>query len=267
MTSALIRRRRTVDAVARGAAAACVVLLLAPTAIALTALVTEGARGIVGAGGWSVVRACAGTLMLAGIASAVAIPLGVGGGLYINEYRGGTLARAGRWAAGALSEVPAVVIGLAVHALLVAAVGRFSFLWGAAALALMIAPTMAHTTADAARSVPESVREAAIALGASRWRTTLFVVSRVVHARVARAAWITAARAAGATAPLLFMTEARDWPRQLTSGDDALPLQVFDAASRPDARAGAWAAALVLVTVAGVMSYFARRAATPRGHT
>lgn len=250
-------RRRTHSALAQSLAGVAVVLLFAPSAAAVGTLFSRGARSVAHAAGWDLLRAAVGSLLLVGLTCLVAIPSGVVAGLFVAEHRGTPSARVGRVAAAALADVPSIVIGLGVHGALVTTGQSLTFFTGALTLALLVAPTVAHTTAEAAHVVPTGVRDAAIALGATRWRTSAFVVLRAVRPRVSRVAAIAVARAAGAAAPLLLVAGS-------TSGSasrdvDALPLLVFAGATTPGHGATAWTAALALTLVVAATTTIARR--------
>ena len=212
-------------------------------------------------------NAVVGTLILIGIASVLGIPIGVGAGLYVAEHRGGRLANVVRFLSDVLNGLPSIVVGIFVWQFLVRPVGHFSALAGGVALGVMMLPTVARTTEEMVRTVPISLREAALALGYARWRTSLTIVLRTAGAGIVTGALIAIARIAGETAPLLFTAFGNNfWSTSLTQPIAALPLQIFTYAISPydDWHALAWAGALVLIGIILVISIIARIATRSR---
>jgi len=146
-------------------------------------------------------------------------------------------------------------------------VGHFSALSGGVALGAMMIPMVARTTEEMVRTVPVSLREAALALGYPRWRTALVVVLRTASAGIVTGALVALARVAGETAPLLFTAFGNQfWSTDLTQPIAALPLQIFNYAISPydDWHRLAWAGALVLIAIILVLSVIARAATRNR---
>jgi len=206
-------------------------------------------------------HAILGTLVLVGIAMAFGLPVGVGAGLYLAEYRSTRLANAVRFLADVLNGLPSIVMGIFAWQFLVRPVGHFSAVAGGAALGAMLVPLVTRTTEEMVRTVPSSLREAALALGYPRWRTSLSIVLRTALAGIVTGALVAIARIAGETAPLLFTALGNNfWSTRLTQPIAALPLQIFTYAISPydDWHAKAWAGALVLIALILVLSLFAR---------
>jgi phosphate transport system permease protein len=221
----------------------------------------------VGEPGGGMANAIVGTLMLVGIASVVGLPVGIGAGLYLAERRSAPLASAVRFLADVLNGLPSIVMGIFAWELLVRPVGHFSALAGGVALGAMMIPMVTRTTEEMVRLVPISLREAALALGYTRWRTSLSIVLRTAMGGIVTGALVAVARIAGETAPLLFTAFGNQfWSTSLREPIAALPLQIFTYAISPydDWHAQAWAGAIVLVGIVLVISTIARVATRHR---
>ena len=138
------------------------------------------------------------------LACLLGIPIGVGTGLFLAEYGGGRLGWLVRFVADVMNGTPSIVVGIFAWTWLVRPVGHFSALAGGAALAILMIPMLARTTEEMVRLVPNSLREAALALGYPRWRTSLAVVARTALGGIVTGGLVAVARIAGETAPLLF---------------------------------------------------------------
>ena len=250
------------------AAAAAVV----PLVVILVYLLKQGASALslsfftsmpkpVGEAGGGMANAIIGTLILIGIASAVGLPVGIGAGLYLAERRGTRLANVVRFLADVLNGLPSIVMGIFAWQFLVRPVGHFSALAGGAAIGAMMIPLVTRTTEEMVRTVPQSLREAALALGYPRWRTSLQIVLRTALGGIVTGMLVAVARVAGETAPLLFTALGNQfWSTKITQPIAALPLQIFTYAISPyeEQHAQAWAGALVLITLVLVISLIAR---------
>ena len=255
--------------------AAAVVLL--PLVLIVWHLLAKGLAGLtpgfflhipkpVGEPGGGVANAIAGTLVLISLAALAAVPVGVGAGLYLAEYGHGRLGTLVRTTADVLAGVPSIVIGVAAYGLVVVPMGRFSALAGGTALALLMLPTIVRSTEEVVRLVPRSYREAALGLGASRWRMIHEVVLPAASGGVVTACLLALARAAGETAPLLFTAlGSRFWTRTLDRPIASLPVYIYDYARAPyeDWNRQAWSAALVLLLLVTLVSALLR--VTTRG--
>jgi phosphate transport system permease protein len=226
----------------------------------------------VGEAGGGMANAIIGTLMLIGIASIVGLPVGIGAGLYLAERRGTRLANLVRFLADVLNGLPSIVMGIFAWQFLVRPFGHFSALAGGAAIGAMMIPLVTRTTEEMVRTVPQSLREAALALGYPRWRTSLQIVLRTALGGIVTGVLVAVARVAGETAPLLFTAFGNQfWSTKVTQPIAALPLQIFTYAISPydDWHAQAWAGALVLIALVLVISLIARvatRAKHAGGH-
>lgn len=215
----------------------------------------------VGEGRAGMANAIVGTLMVIAIACVVGLPVGIGAGLYLADYRGTRLATVVRFLADVLNGLPSIVLGIFAWQFLVRPVGHFSAAAGGVALAAMMIPMITRTTEEMVRLVPTSLREAALALGYSRARTALTVVLRTAMAGIVTGVLVAVARIAGETAPLLFTAFGNTfWSTNLGQPIAALPLQIFVYANSPydEWHRLAWAGALVLIAVVFVISVAAR---------
>jgi len=249
-----------------------VLFALVPLALILFFAVSQGLQALnleffthmprpVGEPGGGMANAIVGTLLLTGIGAAFAIPIGVVSGIYIAEYRESTLAEAVRFAADTLNGVPSIVIGVFVYGLVVLPFKQFSALAGGVALGVIMIPIIARTTDELLRLVPMSLREGALALGATRARAVLTVVLPAALPGITTGVVLALARVAGETAPLLFTAfNNRFFSTSLTQPISSLTVQVFTYAISPydDWHRQAWAGALVLVTIVLCCSLLAR---------
>jgi phosphate transport system permease protein len=215
----------------------------------------------VGEAGGGMANAIVGTLTLIGIACAIGLPIGIGAGIYLSEKRITPIAHSVRFLSDVLNGLPSIVMGIFAWELLVRPAGHFSALAGGAALGAMMIPLVTRTTEEMLRVVPTSLREAALALGYPRWRTSISIVLRTALAGIATGALVAVARIAGETAPLLFTAFGNQfWSTALREPIAALPLQIFAYAISPydEWHAQAWAGALVLISMVLVISLAAR---------
>jgi phosphate transport system permease protein len=264
--------RRATEAVWRGVAAAATALTVVLLASVLVSVVGRGSHGLslstltelprpTGVPGGGVANAIWGTLLLMGLASAIALPLGLLAGIHLAENREGTLVRMARVSADALTAIPSVVLGIVVFSVVVVWAKSFSALAGASALALTMIPSIARATEVAVRAVPEKLREAALALGATRHRVIARVVLPAASRGVATGALLAIGRASGEAAPLLFTAwESRFFCDDLREPTASLPVTIFTYTISPydDRHAQAWAASLVLVALVLVFQVTAR---------
>jgi phosphate transport system permease protein len=273
----LVRRQGTsVLMVALTCAAAT--LAIVPLIVILAYLLKQGASALsldfftnmprpVGEAGGGMANAIVGTLILIGIASAVGLPVGIGAGLYLAERGGTRLANLVRFLADVLNGLPSIVMGIFAWQFLVRPFGHFSALAGGVAIGAMMIPLVTRTTEEMVRTVPQSLREAALALGYPRWRTSLQIVLRTALGGIVTGVLVAVARVAGETAPLLFTAFGNQfWSTDVTQPIAALPLQVFVYAISPydEWHAHAWAGALVLIALVLVISVLARFAVRSR---
>jgi len=211
--------------------------------------------------GGGVANAIMGTAIIVGLAALIGVPIGVGVGMYLAEYGGGRLGFMVRFIADVLNGTPSIVIGIVGWTFLVKPMGKFSALAGSVALAILMIPMLARTTEEMVRLVPHSLREAALALGYPRWRTSLKIVARTALGGIVTGCLVGIARIAGETAPLLF-TALGNLNFSLSVGQpmQTLSLQIYVYATGPfdEWHRLAWASALVLMGLVLVISILAR---------
>ena len=248
-----------------------------PLLLILTHLIAKGASSLslaffthmpkpVGEPGGGMANAIVGTLILLGVASLIGLPIGIGAGLYLAEKRGTPLANVVRFLSDVLNGLPSIVIGIFAWEILVRPAG-FSAVAGGVALGAMMIPLVTRTTEEMLLVVPNSLREAALALGYARWRTSISVVLSTALAGIATGALVAVARIAGETAPLLFTAFGNQfWSTSLRQAIAALPLQIYTYAisAYDEWHRLAWAGALVLITLVLLISLTARFATRSR---
>jgi phosphate transport system permease protein len=206
--------------------------------------------------------AIAGTLEITALATVIAVPLGVLGAIYINEYGGkGILARVVRFMSDVMTGVPSIIMGLFIFTLWTLHF-QYSDLGGAFALACLMLPIVIRSSEEMLKLVPDALRQGAYALGASKARVTMTVTLPAAVGGIVSGALLAVARAAGETAPLLFTigtVTAVNW-NVFSGANTALPLQIFQNASSPfvGAQARGWGAALTLVVIAFIAMIAAR---------
>jgi phosphate transport system permease protein len=222
-----------------------------------------------GESGGGVANSIAGSLLTVGIAAAMGIPCGIGAGVFVAELAGPRLAGAVRFTADVLSGVPSIVVGIVVYSWVVLKMGHFSALAAGIALAIIMLPIMARSSEEMLKLVPQSQREAALALGVTRWRTILSIVIPAARRGLITGGLLAVARAAGETAPLLFTALGNQfWSLSLAGKPvDALPLRIYQYGTGPynTQHQQAWAAAFVLVTVVFCISLVSRLLLSRRG--
>jgi phosphate transport system permease protein len=268
--------RRRKDRVARALLALGTVVALVPLALILYYLLKQG----FGAWSWhffttdptgsflgdpgGIRSAIVGTVVIVALAALIAIPLGVGVALYLTEFGGeGRLARGVRFLIDVMTGVPSIVFGLFIYISLVVTgfAGSFAGWKGSIALALLMLPVVARAAEVVLLLVPQSLREAAFALGAPRWKVVFRIVVPTALPGILTGTLLAVARAAGETAPLLF-TAAIVNGTTLNLGDrmNSLPAQIFQDVGQAQDRlvARAWGAALALVTMILLLTLVAR---------
>jgi phosphate transport system permease protein len=246
-----------------GLTVAATIVALIPLFLVLGYLLTKGTTSInwdfftkmptpVGQNGGGMANAIMGTFELVGIATLIGVPIGVGAGIYLAENRGSQLAQTIRFAADVMMGIPTIVIGIFVYAIFVRPFYGFSTMSGAIALAIIMIPLVTRTAEEMILLVPHELREAALALGVPRWRTTVSVVVRTAISGIATGVILAVARVAGETAPLLFTAFGnRFWSTSLFQPISSLTVQVYTYAISPfaDWQRQAWAGALVLTAI------------------
>ena len=266
------RFRKAQSHVIVGLCGLAVAFALVPLAFVLFYVVTQGMTSLslsfftempkpVGEPGGGMANAILGSLMVVGIGGLFAIPIGIISGIYASEYAGSRMASAVRFAADTLNGVPSIVIGVFVYGIAVLPFRRFSALAGGIALGIMMIPLIMRTTEELLLLVPGSLKEGALALGATRARAVFTVVLPAALPGIMTGILLSLARIAGETAPLLFTAfNNRFFSTDVTQPIATLTVQVFTYAISPykDWHRQAWAGALVLVGIVVTCSLLAR---------
>jgi phosphate transport system permease protein len=263
--SGLARRRRRINQLVTIFCAIATAIVLAALLSILATLVVRGAGGLHfstltrmtappgGSGG--LLNPIIGSLIQTGLATAMGAPVGLLAGVYLAEFGTGSfLASSVRFVSDMLLSAPSILVGLFVYLILVAPTGHFSGIAGAVALAILVIPIVVRTTEDMLRLVPVSMREAAAALGAPRWKVVLLVCARAARKGIATGILLAVARIAGETAPLLFTSLGNlDWSVDLRAPMASLPVTIYQYAGSAyeDWVQLAWTAALLIT--AGVL--------------
>jgi phosphate transport system permease protein len=215
----------------------------------------------VGEGGGGMANAIVGSAKLLLLASLIGVPVGFFGAIYLAEFGGGATTFVVRYAADLLNGVPSIVIGIFAYGLVVLPFRHFSTLAGGFALGLMMIPVTLRSTEEFLRGVPRALREAAMALGASKWKTVATVIVPAAYRGILTAVLLAFARVAGETAPLLFTAFGnRFWSPGWDQPTSSLPVMIFTYAIAPyeDWHRQAWAAGLVLLGLILVINIVAR---------
>jgi len=271
-------RRRFTSGVMTGLVAFLSFLAVLALVLILGDLVARGASSLdwsfftknpvpAGESGGGVANAIVGTGIIVGLAALIGLPIGIGTGLYLAEYGSGRLGWIVRFVADVLNGTPSIVVGIFAWTWLVKPMGHFSAFAGSAALAVLMVPMLARTTEEMVRLVPHSLREAALALGYPRWRTSLRVIARTALAGIVTGCLVGIARVAGETAPLLFTALGNlNFSTHVLEPMQTLSLQIYVYATGPfdEWHRLAWAAALVLMGLVLLLSLSARWAIRQR---
>jgi phosphate transport system permease protein len=215
----------------------------------------------VGETGGGMANAIVGSGKILLLASCIGVPIGFFGGLYLAEFGGKTFSYVVRYTTDLLNGVPSIVIGIFAYALVVLPMGHFSTLAGGVALGIMMIPITMRSTEEFLRAVPKPLREGAMALGASKWKTIQRVVIPAAFRGILTAVLLSLARVAGETAPLLFTALGNPfWSEGWSQPTAALPEVVFRYAisAYDDWHRQAWAAGLVLLALVLLTNIIAR---------
>jgi phosphate transport system permease protein len=252
----------------------CVIVAVVPLISILFEVVIRGApqltprflTGNVLQGG--IGPAIQGTLIIIFLTSLIGIPLGVLSGVYLAEFGENKYAASVRTVNNVLTEFPSIVVGITAYTIIVIGViGHYSPLAGAVALSFIMIPIVARTTEESLKLVPNSVREASLALGAHKWRTTISVVIRAGASGLVTGILLAVARIAGETAPLLFTILGNSYFFQgFNQPMDALPIRIFLDSRQPSpaVQAEGWGAALILILIVLSLNIGVRLASSKR---
>jgi len=278
VAAALARRRRMVSRVVEVLCVLATIIGLVFLASILFTLLWNGIAGLrltvftritlaPGSHG-GLLNAIVGSIIQTTLGTAIGTPIGLMVGTYLAEYaRGSALGQAVRFVSDVLLSAPSILIGLFVYQILVNPFGGFSGLAGAVALAVIVIPIVVRTTEDMLRLIPDTLREASIALGAPKWRTVVFVCYRAAREGILTGVLLAVARVAGETAPLLFTSLGNlNWSISLTQPMASLPVTIYQYAGSAfqDWVQLAWVGALLIT--AGVLATNILARVVVRGH-
>jgi phosphate transport system permease protein len=256
----------------------CAFLVVLPLGLILYHLLVQGVGSLnlafftqipkpEGETGGGMANAIVGTLELVGLAMAMAIPIGVLGGIYLSEYGSDRMNFLIRFGADVLNGVPSIVWGMTAYALVVVPFKGFSAWAGGLALGFIAIPLILRTTEEVLVLVPNAYREAAMALGIPRWKIIVHIIVRTATKALISGILLAMGRVAGETAPLMFTAFGNNyWNQHLSQPIAALPLQVFNYAIAPydDLNRQAWAGALVLIFMVFCLSASVRIVSSAR---
>lgn len=266
------RWRKAVNIFMLSLTGACALFTVSILVLILGYLVVHGGSSInwnfftklptpVGETGGGMANAIVGSAKLLLLASLIGLPIGFIGGVYMAEFGGKTIPFIIRYATDLLNGVPSIVIGIFAYAMVVLPMHHFSTLAGGFALGVMMIPIAVRSTEEFLRSVPRTLREGAMALGASKWRTVATIVIPAAADGILTGVMLDVARVAGETAPLLFTAFGnRFWSPGWNQPVSSLPVMIYTYAISPydDWHRQAWAAGLVLLGLVLVANIGAR---------
>lgn len=289
MSSSLLKRRNASNLAMNGLCAFATILAIIPLFLVLYYVTVQGLKVMnpafflevqpaSGDTGGGMKHAIIGTALMVGLASCLGLPIGILGGIYLSEFGQNRFGFWVRFATDVLNGIPSIIMGVFVYSIAVLPISnatrdwndpiRFSALAGGLALGIMMIPTVMRTTEEIVRLVPQALREGALALGDTRWHSTVKIVLNAAKGGIVTGVLLAIARIAGETAPLLFTAFGSLYvntnPLKPTA---ALPVKIYEFATSPDNHwnALAWGGAFVLVLMIFVLSLAARYAT--RGKT
>ena len=260
-SNSMPRSRRIIDRTMSSLIWLAVLLALVPLVLIVADVIVQGAPALslsfltnvptpVNVPGGGIGPAIQGTAVIVGIAALIAVPIGVGAGIFFSEWPESRLSTLSSFTNDVLAEFPSIVIGIFVYVLIVLTTHSFSAFAGAIALSIIMIPIIARTTEESLKIVPNTLREASMALGIPRWKTVTSIVISTGKNGLATGILLAVARAAGETAPLLLTALGSSFfISGLNQPVAALPLLIYTYATSPYKvwHQQAWGAALVLV--------------------
>jgi len=211
----------------------------------------------VGESGGGMANAIVGTLILIGIGGTIGLPVGIFSGTYLAEFGNNKFGNVVRFLADVLSGIPSIVVGVVAYTIVVLPMHHFSAFAGGVSLAILMIPTITRTTEEMIRLVPHSYREAGLALGIPKWKTSLVIILRSAWKGIATGVLLAFARAAGETAPLLFTALGnRFWSTKIFQPIASLTVYIYDYAKSPftEWNDQAWTASLILIGLISIIS-------------
>lgn len=254
-------RRKISNAIFTILFSSSIIIVLLPLLLIVGYLFYKGASSVnvnffihrpapVGEAGGGMGNAIIGSLYVVGLASLIGIPVGLLGGIFLGEFPNNKLSTVARFVADVLNGTPSIVMGVFAYTVVVLPMKNFTALAGGFALGMMMIPTILRTTDEILQTVPNSIREASLALGVPYWRTVISVVLRSAKSGILTGILLAGARVLGETAPLLFTSfNNAFFSYSILQPISTLPVQIFNYAISPykDWHRQAWAGALVLV--------------------
>lgn len=256
-------RRTVVNRLMLGALGAASLFAILPLLFILYYVVHRGFAGLhlsfftelpkpVGEAGGGLGNAVLGTLVLVAVGSAIGVPVGIASGVFSSEFRRSRFSNPLRASVELLAGVPSIILGIFAYAVLVVPMKGFSALAGALALAIILIPTVAKTTEEVLKLVPDHIREAGLGLGLPRWKVILRIVVYGSRSGILTGVMLGVARISGESAPLLFTAlNSQYWPKGIFAPISSLPVQIYTYAISPfdEWTELAWTASMVLVLV------------------
>jgi len=256
------RKRLFIDKLVTVFTIICVIAAIIPLCSILFEVVKNGIsaisyefltqpQGSIGSGSGGIAPAIQGTIIVVGLAAAIATPVGVLTGIYLSEFaKEGTFPNAVRFFNDVLTGLPSIVIGIVGYVLIVLALGSFSVLAGALSLSIIMMPIVVRVTEETLKVVPYSLREAGYSLGLSKAKITLFIILPAAKDGILTGIIVAISRIAGETAPLIMTILGTSlFFTGITGPVDALPLRIWRLASQPyeSAHSFGWGSALILI--------------------
>jgi phosphate transport system permease protein len=256
------RKRLLVDKLVTIFTIVCVIAAIVPLASILLEVIKNGisaisfefltqTQGSIGSGSGGIAPAIQGTIIVVGLAAAIATPVGVLTGIYLSEFaKEGTFSNAVRFFNDVLTGLPSIVVGIVGYVVIVLSIGSFSVLAGALSLSIIMMPIVVRVTEETLKVIPYSLREAGHSLGLSKAKITLFIVLPTAKDGILTGIVIAISRIAGETAPLIMTILGTSlFFTGITGPVDALPLRIWRLASQPyeSAHAFGWGSALILI--------------------
>lgn len=261
-------KRKMIDRIMRFLAAACVIIAIIPLLSILYTVIVNGISALdmdfltqlprpVGEPGGGLGNAIQGTFIVVGIACLIGLPVGILSGVYLSEYGENRFGYFVSFVADVLTGTPSIVAGIFGYTFIVLYFKSFSAIAGGVALSVLMIPIVTRTTEESLRLVPGSIKEASLALGIQKWKTTVYIVINTARSGIITGVLLSIARISGETAPLLFTSFGNMyWANGLDQAISTMPVQIYTYAITPfpDWHAKAWAGALVLIMLILVLN-------------
>jgi|SRR5579871_226204 len=266
-----LRWRKLVNSIMLGLTGVCTLITVSALFLILGYLIYNGGKSLdwnfftklpvpAGETGGGMANAIVGTIQIVGIAALIGLPIGFMAGIYLSEFEDRMLAPLVRYTADLLNGVPSIIVGILAWTLVVVPMRHFSAIAGSIALSIMLIPIVTRQTEQFLREVPMSLREAALALGATKWKMIATVVVPAGSKGILTGMILGVARIAGETAPLLFTALNNQYWGGLNQPTSTMPYMVYFRAISPfdDWHRQAWAAGLVLIAIVLIANILAR---------